>query len=277
MGSLLPSLDALLTAVREAAAQAGPEVARAAVFDADGTLWRGDIGDAAFEAAAAADMIDRATWDGPVRDWAARWDLELPDEIEAGVARIFRAARGPELADAGVRHGRAEGAWREELYAMQAWVYAGRARSAVQDFGERLFHEGFADGIFTDMHALLRALDALGIEVWIASASHGALVAAGAPRLDVQLARALGMEPALDDEGRTLPRIARGTYGPAKAEAARTALGGRRPLAACGDSVLTTDRELLETAVLPVAVAPRGAHREAALAHTRMHLFDPRR
>lgn len=277
MGSLLPSLDALLTAVREAAAQAGPEVARAAVFDADGTLWRGDIGDAAFEAAAGAGMIERATWDGPVRAWAARWDLELPDELQAGVERIFRAARGTELADAGQRHGRAEGAWREELYAMQAWVYAGRPRDAVHDFGARLFDEGFADGVFAEMRALVDALHALGIEVWIASASHGALVAAGAPRLGVPVPRALGMEPALDEAGRTLARIARGTYGPAKAEAARAALAGRRPLAAFGDSVLSTDRELLESAELPVAVAPRGAHRDAALAHARIRLFDPRR
>lgn len=277
MARLLASLDELVALVRSAAALVGPDVARAAVFDADGTLWRGDIGDAAFEAAAAAGMIDDATWRGPMAEWARRWDLELPADPHSGIARIFRASAGGELARAAQRRGLPEGAWREDLYSMQAWAYAGRTRAAVEAFGARLFDEGFAEGVFLEMRALIDALTAEGIEVWIASASHGALVAAGAHHLHIEAARALGMEPALDDAGVTLPRIARGTYGPGKAEVARHALGGRRPLAAFGDSVLTTDRELLESALVPVAVASHGAHREAALAHPRISLFDPKR
>lgn len=277
MAALLSSLDELLSRVHEAAGRAGPDVARAAVFDADGTLWRGDIGDAAFEVAVAAGMIDDATWAGPLRAWAERWELMLPTDPQRAVERIFVAARTQELGRIAERRGLPDAAWREDLYGMQAWAYAGRSRARVGELGARLFREGFVDGIFADMRALLQALHAAGIEVWIASASHGALVEAGAVHLGIPPERALGMEPALDAAGVTLPSIARGTFGPGKAATARQALAGRRPLAAFGDSVLSTDRELLELAALPVAVATSGLHREAALAHPRMVLFDPQR
>ena len=105
MARVLASLDELLALVQDVASRAGPDVARAAVFDADGTLWSGDIGDAAFEAAPGAGLIRAATWAGPVKDWAARWDLALPDDPRAGVARIVEAARGTALAEAARRRG----------------------------------------------------------------------------------------------------------------------------------------------------------------------------
>jgi phosphoserine phosphatase len=122
------------------------------------------------------------------------------------------------------------------------------------------------------MRALLSALEAAGIEVWLASASHAALVEAGAPHLGVPVARVRGMEPTagLSDP----PRMQSRTYGDDKRDTATRVLGAR-PLAAFGDSVLFTDRALLESAHLPFAVATRGPHRDAALAHPRMLLVDP--
>jgi hypothetical protein len=75
----------------------------------------------------------------------------------------------------------------------------------------------------------------------------------------------LGMTPDLDDNGRTLPRVSVGTFGPDKAALVRGHLRGR-PLLAFGDAVTTTDRELLRSAHRPFAVETRGVHREAAVA-----------
>jgi phosphoserine phosphatase len=118
-------------------------------------------------------------------------------------------------------------------------------------------------------------LVAHGIEVRIASASHGALVAPGAARLGLSPAHVHGMEPALDDDGRGLPSLTQDTYGPGKATTVRAALRDKRPLLAFGDAVLSTDKELLALARQGVAVAPKGAHRQAALADDALWLFDP--
>jgi hypothetical protein len=64
------------------------------------------------------------------------------------------------------------------------------------------------------------------------------------------------------------------TYGDDKRDTARARLGAP-PLLAFGDSVLFTDRALLQSAAQPFAVATRGAHREAALQDARLILVDP--
>ena len=125
------------------------------------------------------------------------------------------------------------------------------------------------------MRALVDELEAAGIAVHIASASHLTLVRAGARHLNLPAARILGMDPTpcAADPARTVRTLRTSTYGPDKAGAVQALLGGP-PLAAFGDSVLFTDKQLLDSAHLPFAVATRGAHRAAALAHPRMILVD---
>jgi phosphoserine phosphatase len=273
-----------LASVEDVAALASlpapPDVARAAVFDADGTLWRGDIGDHAFEHAAEAGLITDETWAGPVAAWARRWDLDVPSSTSRkaeGVRRVLAAVQQGELSRTARARGLSEDAWREELYAMQAWIYAGHPRAAVAAFGEQLFEAGFSSSIFADMKRVVELLRAAGVEVLIASASHAALVVPGARLLGIPAANVMGMEPALDDDGRVRASLPVSTYGPHKAAVVHGRLGQRRPLLAFGDSVLFTDRELLASSHAPVAVATKGAHREAALADERIRLFDPAR
>jgi phosphatidylglycerophosphatase C len=264
---VLDTVESLLEAALPASAGAGAQVA---AFDADHTLWDGDIGDEAFLAAAREGFLPAETWRGPVLAWAARLGLPLSADPATGAVELLEAARTGALE-------RALGAerWRRELYALQAWAFAGRRRDEVEAFGEALFARGFAARIYPAMQRVVEALAARGVEAVIASASHGALVTPGARRLGIPAARVLGMEPALDDAGVTRAALARDTYGPAKAAVVRAALEGRRPRLAFGDAVLTTDRELLALAHQGVAVATRGAHREAALAHATLILFDP--
>jgi phosphoserine phosphatase len=123
--------------------------------------------------------------------------------------------------------------------------------------------------------ALLDALRALPLDIVIISASHEDLARAGAAHLGFVPEQVHGMRPKQDERGRYRPEMERSTYGPGKVEILREKWGGR-PLLAAGDSVAGTDRELLAAALLPVAVNPRGAHHEAALAHPSMRVLHAR-
>lgn len=244
--------------------------ARAAVFDADGTLWAGDIGDSAFVESARAGLVSDAMFHGPLAAWAARVGLTLPtDKVEA-IAAIVRAHEDGTLRARGLARGLDEDGWRRDYYEMQAWVFADQPRDAVVDFGRRVMEQGLARGIFASMVQLLRDLEDRGVAVHLASASHAALVEAGAVFLGVSPSRVAGMEPV---PGLSTTMQTR-TYGDDKRDTARARLGAP-PLLAFGDSVLFTDRALLRSAAQPFAVATRGAHREAALQDARLILVDP--
>lgn len=276
MGTAFDSVEALLSSVDEALAGPWPEgVARAAVFDADHTLWNGDIGDHAFLAAGSEGFLLEETWRGPVQSWAEAWGVSLSPSPAEGVRQVLEASASGLLESAARARGLEGGAWRSALYAMQAWAYAGRTRAEVHAFGEQLFARGFEAHLYADMRRVVGGLAARGVRVCIASASHGALVLPGGARLGLEAEVVWGMEPHLDDDGRTLPRLRQDTYGAAKAATTQSLLGGLRPAWAFGDSVLQTDRELLASAVHGIAVAARGAHREAALASASLRLFDP--
>ncbi|MBM4378077.1 MAG: haloacid dehalogenase-like hydrolase [Deltaproteobacteria bacterium] len=275
MGAPFHSVESLLAAVEASLAEVDAHTARAAVFDADHTLWEGDIGDEAFAAAGAEGFLLAETWQGPVRAWGQAWGLSLSPDPADGVRQVLEAAGSGQLEATALARGLPTGGWRADLYAMQAWAFGGRTRREVAAFGEQLFSRGFERRVYGQMRQLVAGLARLGVEVWIASASHGALVVPGGARLGLAESRVLGMEPALDGEGRTLHTLAGDTYGPAKASAVRQVLGGRRPLWAFGDSVLNTDRELLAAAAHGVAVAAKAAHREAAVSSPTLRLFDP--
>jgi phosphoserine phosphatase len=275
VGALFHSVEALLAEVERSLTRVGEDTAPVAVFDADHTLWDGDIGDEAFAAAGAEGFLLAETWQGPVRAWGEAWGMRLPSHPADGVRQVLEAAASGLLESTAAARGLPAGGWRAGLYAMQAWAFAGRTRAEVVAFGERLFARGFEQRVYPQMRQLVSGLQARGVGVRIASASHGALVVPGGTRLGLSEAHVLGMEPALDSTGRTLNSLARDTYGPSKAAAVAVELGGRRPLWAFGDSVLHTDRELLAGAVHGVAVAARAAHREAALASPSLRLFDP--
>ncbi|MEN9800722.1 MAG: hypothetical protein RL653_4419 [Pseudomonadota bacterium] len=276
MGARFDSVEALLASVDAALAGPWPAgVAHAAVFDADHTLWNGDIGDHAFLAAGAEGFLLPETWRGPVRSWAEAWGLELSVDPAFGVRQLLEASASGVLEATARARGLDGGAWRSALYSMQAWAYAGRTRAEVHAFGEQLFARGFEAHLYADLRRVVEGLTARGVRVCIASASHGALVLPGGTRLGLGAEWVWGMEPHLDDAGRTLPRLRQDTYGAAKATTTQALLGGARPAWAFGDSVLHTDRELLACAVHGVAVAAKGAHRDAALASPSLRLFDP--
>lgn len=252
----ITSVDALL-AIAEAPLPAG--VARAAMFDADGTIWRGDIGDEAFARAHA--LVLDTTWPA-LHAFCAKYGAKVSSFDE-----LVQLALSRGIGDAARAQGISDDEWRADLFEMQAWVYAGHPRDTVKTLGHSF-------SFFASMLHLLEQLRAANVRTAVVSASHGALVEAAKLPVDATY----GMEPALDDAGLTVAgRMTRSTYAHGKVTATREFLGSDtlRPLFAFGDSVLATDRALLEYAHVPVAVNARGAHRQAAIEHPRMLLLDP--
>jgi phosphoserine phosphatase len=260
------TVDDLLTLAR-APTPAG--YARAAAFDADHTLWHGDIGDLAFAAAAPANLLSEAMFSGPVAAWAAAIAYPLPNDRREFAPQLLQDVASGHFAAHMRSVGVDDDTWRHQLYEMQAFIFADQPRAAIEELAAELFEQGLARGVFADMRRLLDGLAVCDVQVLIASASHGALVQVGARHLGLSPQQALGMEPS-----DTPPAMRLSTYGAGKRDAVIAHLNAP-PWLAFGDSVLFTDRALLEAAHTPVAVLPRGPHRAAAEAHPRMLLLDP--
>ncbi len=186
-----------------------------AAFDADGTLWDGDLGEAVLR-----DLIAAGRLRDPPRDpWGAYLDL-----FEHGPAEAFAYA------------GR---------------LMAGLSEAEVRDVSARVFKVAFAPQVFPETRWLLDTLLGRGWDVYIVSASNrwSIEVAAALLGLPAQRVVALDLEtergvltdrvclPVPTLEGK--PRLLR-------------ARAGRDPDLAFGNSIL--DIPLLLSAGLPVAV-----------------------
>lgn len=256
--------------------EGAPATSWVAAFDADGTLWSGDLGEEAFEAAPAAGMIDLEGLREPLEGWAARYHLEVSGSVDEVVARLQQALYSGALVERGAHHlGQDRNATLTDVYGLHAWCYAGRTVDEVRAFGERVYAASIASGVFAHTRPLLDGFRARGVRVMVVSASPRPLIEAACAHFDIALDDVVAMRPAEDDRGRILPRLADAVYGPGKVRYLERAMGEAHLLAALGDSVEGGDKELLERAVLAIGVATRGAHREAALRHERMLLLDP--
>jgi phosphatidylglycerophosphatase C len=192
----------------------------AAAFDADGTLWRGDVGEDLLRLLIAEDRLPR---------FGGRRDVY--EEYER------RVARDPA---AGFR------------YAVE--VMAGldeRELSAVaRDFFQRLY----SGRVFPFARMLIEELTSSGKDVWIVSASPVWPVIAGAEILGLPPARVLGVRCEIRDgllTGEAIEPVPT-LHGKVRVLAAQ----GVRPLIAAGNSVL--DIPMLEAAEHAFVVAPRG-------------------
>lgn len=213
-----------------------------ACFDADGTLWAEDIGEALLRWLAAGGLLPKL---GAARDPADIWD-----EYEARVKK-----------------NRAEG------YGWAVQVMAGLPETDVRRWSRQLAHAW--PNYRPAMAGLVRGLSASGYDVWLVSASNGWIVAAGAPHVGANPSKVLGVRVEVDDDeltDRLLPPV---TVNQGKVEAIQKRFG-RLPDLAVGDSL--GDVEMLERARLPLVV---GRHDKATaellgIAKTRgwaTHLF----
>lgn len=210
---LAPQVHALLSGVLE-------EAPGDVVFDADGTLWRGDVGEDWLRALAAERRLPTATG----REYA---------QYEALLAR------SPPLA-----------------YAFGAQVLAGLEVEPTRAHAEAFFHARYRGRVFPWVRPVLEALHARGHRVWVCSASPRVIVEPGAAALGVVAARVIGVEVALEAGRFTAALQAPVPCGPGKVHWLRTR-GVEAPLLAAGNGDL--DLDMLASAQRALVVAPPDA------------------
>ncbi|MBI2894289.1 MAG: haloacid dehalogenase-like hydrolase [Deltaproteobacteria bacterium] len=222
-----------------------PGVARLAAFDADGTLWQGDVGLALFEAAVARRALRSDAATELARALFACGETPSTD-LHRNARRLLELYRDDRFGE-------------REVCAMMAWCFAGWAQGELCALArEVLALAGHPGALYEGHRELMAGLRARGIEVLVASGSPRAMVEEACRPFDIPARLVFAMTPELGADGRLLPRMtAPLPYRDGKVEAIRLATGGLRPLVAFGDS--QGDLPMLEDAQLAVAVAARPA------------------
>lgn len=214
---------------------------RTACFDADGTLWSEDIGEASYRSLLAGGVLPTLPGADPeavYRDYEARVDVDR----SAGYAWAVQCMAGVRESDLAV--------WSRQM--AYAWP---NYRPA--------------------MTGLVRGLTAAGVDVWIVSASNVWVVRAAVARLGVAPDRVIAMESVVRDGVLTDEMVRPLICLEGKVEAIDRYIGVRPDLAA-GDSV--GDLAMLAAAREPIVI---GRHdlpgnallREAAARGWPVHLF----
>lgn len=236
-------VEALDAALREV----GPGALVA--FDADGTLWSGDIGFDVFGA-----LLEEHGVRAQAADALGR---------EASAAGIAVSGTPSDVAHA-LRDAWQSGRYAEpRAFAMMAWAFAGWRVAEVDAFAVRVFER---TGLSARVHASLREVFAwverTGVDTLVVSASPELVVRAALRHLALPLTHVVAMAPRIDGGVLQPDLAAPPVYGPGKVDAIERVRPGAALLAAFGDSGY--DAAMLRVARVRVAVAPKPALLEAA-------------
>ncbi len=216
----------------------------ALAFDADGTLWSGDVGE---------DVFRFAVNHGRLRE-AARAELE-----RQAISRGFETfadvnTTANSLFDAYLAHRYPE----REMCELMTWCYAGHTLPEMNELSrEALLAADHASRLHEELRPILNMARSRGVRSIVISAS---------PRSTVELA-ASAWGFAIADIAASTPRVAEGVicaemagavpYGTTKCSAGRRLLGEARWVASFGDNVF--DLEMMREAEIGVAVRPKPA------------------
>jgi phosphatidylglycerophosphatase C len=213
------------------------------VFDADGTLWTGDVGFDLFTAAIARKALREEALE------ALASEARSLGVSAAGDANVL----AERLLDAF-----AEGAYDDaRAFAMMAWAFAGFSTDEMEDFARDVVkREEVESRVIPPVREILRWAQAEQIEVVVCSASQVSVVVAGVQHLDITPDQILAAVPEVSRSGTLLPRLAPPglPYGEGKVSALERSRPGRPLLAGFGDSA--GDAFFLRRAHVPVAVGP---------------------
>lgn len=232
-------LEALLAEIR--ALPEDPAFAHAAVFDADHTLWAGDLGDDAFLKA----LGER------------RFRPEAQPAIAAILARSGEPSSGDVHTDAARVHAlyKADKVSEQDIIALELVCYAGWTKDEVRALAREILAAGLEARFHAEAEPLLRALESMGYQLHVVSGSAHWLVEAAVAGLGIHAEHVLGARVHTEGE-RLSPRLWEPlTFWEGKLSAIETWLEHRRPRLVFGDSA--GDLAMLVSAQLPVAVNPR--------------------
>lgn len=203
------------------------------VTDADGTLWRDDIGEAF------------------LRSLADRELLVAPD------------ARGVDVWESYERRV-AENTLAGYVWAVQAM--AGLREEAVIDLARSFAADFLPPRIYEPMRALVDETRRRGCTPWIVSASNHWLVQAAAPFVGIDPSHAIGLRLAVRDGVLTREPVEPVTWRAGKAEAIERFIGVT-PALVSGDAM--GDFEMMNSARAALLVVHEGRTDPALLAHAR--------
>jgi phosphoserine phosphatase len=237
------SAPALLRRLDEARRRSPPGALLA--FDADGTLWEGDVGFDTFRA-----LLDaRGVREGAraaLAEEARRYGLPPADDPHALAAALYDAYLA--------------GAYPEDrACSMMAWAFAGFRRDECEAFArDAIGRACLAARLQAEVEPVLAWARAHGVDAWIVSASPRAAVEAAARAVGLDPRLVVAVTPAEAPDGTLLPSTLEPMpYEDGKARALRAAAGDAPVLAAFGNSAF--DEPMLRLAAVPVAVRPSRA------------------
>ena len=211
-------------------------------FDADGTLWSGDVGVDNFEALLARGGVLPAALPS-LRQAAASSGLPLADDPTAQARILYEAYERDAFPE-------------ESAFRVMACAFAGYREEAVRKFAVEVAEaSGLGARLHPEVIPVVRWAERQGIGRYVVSASHAIVVESCIELLQLPIDGVFAMSQA-EEDGLLLARLREPvTYGAGKTEALRAGITGKMLLGAFGDSAF--DLHLLSGARLPVAVRPK--------------------
>jgi phosphoserine phosphatase len=211
-------------------------------FDADGTLWSGDVSD---------DVFLSACREG--------WLLEaaLPALIEQAESLRLDASGTASQLGLALFEAQKLGLLQEiDLYAIMTWCYAGRSICELTEYAKTvLLREGFVGRLRRELSSVLKWARQSNLHCIVVSASPGPIVTWAACHWGFLPNQVIGTHPVIRN-GVIVANISESVpFGANKCKLLRRHSKDLRLLASFGDSDF--DFELLECADLAVAVSPK--------------------
>ena len=230
------------------------------VFDADGTLWSGDVGVDLFSA-----VMER----GAIRE------LAVPQlRAEAQAAGVDPKLPTADLARALLRANELGQYENARAFAMMAWVFAGYSEQEMLQFAEEVVLDvRLSERAFDYARTVIAWARSREIAVKICSASPRSIVEVGARIFGLSADDVIAVTPAVLD-GVLAPELVPGPlpYAEGKVARLREHLPEAQLLGGFGDSL--ADLHFLQLCAVPVAVKPAAGLRKVVASTPRMLLID---
>lgn len=216
----------------------------ALAFDADGTLWSGDVGEDGFLRAVAEQSIREEALPAML-EIAARFSVPAagrPHEVARALWTAYAAGRFPE----------------REVCEVMAWCYAGWSATEFASYCDDVVRRSaLASRLHRELTPIIEWSRRVGLQLLVVSASPRGLVDAGAKLWGFGPEEVIAATPAAD-RGRIAARlISPVPYAETKCELANARIAGRQWLASFGDNVF--DIDMLRAARIGIAVRPKPA------------------
>jgi phosphatidylglycerophosphatase C len=211
-------------------------------FDADGTLWSGDVGDDFFRGALAERRFERPAVDA-IRSLAIEFGVETPEESVALAAAVYDAYLRGEVPE-------------DRICEMVAFVCAGWSQEDVTRFAARVARDGkLTERLHAETIAVLEWARARKVEAFVVSASPLPIVVEGTRPLGFDRDHVVAVT-SIEEGGVVSATVERPIpYAAGKVTRLFERIGSRPLYAAFGDNVF--DIPLLGSAELAVAVRPK--------------------